>query len=346
MEEVLGDLAEAINGMKIQRVPPPVPFKGVGQGDIKDFFDAFEKYCDSVYKKEYSSYLQVLPSFLENEAKSIVLAYGTGDGVDYRVVKDRVIAEISTRRTLGANQYTDFFSAKRLPNESLVCFSIRLESLATKMPNATADTKNVMTRSKFISDLSPTIIRQLNLQFGNENDATLAQIVRLASVLEEGNPNIGTVGALNSWPVSSVEFEDGYSASNYPAPMCCNVNPLTSTQKFSPHYPVKPSPRANSDFKCFGCGEVGHMRNKCPKSDFKCFRCNKRGHFANKCTESNGSRSDGISNVCSFCGEGSHALMECKQFQNRFLLCVWCGASDHASHLCTRNPGNGNVSDW
>ena len=57
MEEVLGDLAEAINGMKIQRVPPPVPFKGIGQGDIKDFFDAFEKYCDSVYKKEYSSYL-------------------------------------------------------------------------------------------------------------------------------------------------------------------------------------------------------------------------------------------------------------------------------------------------
>ena len=116
--DVLDRLAVAIRTMNPTEVPPPVIFNGVG--NIKDFFISFERFCRSKYGDNYDSYLVVLPTYLAGEAKNIAQSFGTGSNVSYNTVKNRLIAE-HARKSLGRNNFTDFFSATRLPSESLVC---------------------------------------------------------------------------------------------------------------------------------------------------------------------------------------------------------------------------------
>ena len=122
MEAVLENLAEAIAAMRAQNVPPPQIYKGVGS--IEDFFTRFEKYAAVQYQNDEDSYLTVLPNFLEGEPQNLVTAFGTGTGITYQEVKEKVIQELKSRKTLGANDYTEFFAAKRRNGETLVCFCI------------------------------------------------------------------------------------------------------------------------------------------------------------------------------------------------------------------------------
>ena len=103
MDGILTRLTDAIESMKIVRAPPPSPY--IGYGDIADFFRSFEAYCLALYKQDFQAYLTVLPSFLEGEAKQIAVAYGSA--ANYRTVKDKIIEELSARRTLGTNRVTD-----------------------------------------------------------------------------------------------------------------------------------------------------------------------------------------------------------------------------------------------
>ena len=119
MEEMVSSLVDAIKDMKVERVPPPVSY--TGRGNLNEFFTSFERYAASLYKEDFASYLQILPSFLTGESKNIV-SFGTG--ANYHVVKERLRIE-SNKRTLGSNSFTDFFATVRLPGESLTCFSIR-----------------------------------------------------------------------------------------------------------------------------------------------------------------------------------------------------------------------------
>ena len=179
MEQVFTELTDAIRGMNIARTPPPAIFKGIGS--IDDFFRNFEAYCETLYRDQYNSYLQVLPTFLEGEAKEIVRAFGTGANVAYNDVKDKLKTEFK-KKTLGHSKYVEFFSAKRLPNESLVCFSIRLESMAKSIPNTADAQRNIMVKSKFLTSLKPAIAREVNIRYGTDANATLEQIVNLSSI--------------------------------------------------------------------------------------------------------------------------------------------------------------------
>ena len=326
MSGALAQLADVLSNMNMDKVPPPVPYKG--KGCIKDFFAAFERYCISLYKGNTDSFLQVLPSFLEGEAKAIVNSFGFGSGVSYEMVRDRVIREMTHRRSLGSNNYSDFFSAKRFPEESLTCFSIRLEALANKITEATEEAKVIMVRSKFVGSLDAEMMRQMNVQLGYRENASLEEIVRLATVLENARPK---VAAAMDWPV------------------------VASGQPLD----VQSAPRAQTrDIRCFRCGQLGHYKHQCTsrtvdKSNVVCYKCDRKGHFARECRAAPNNRSAKANEACSFCGEGSHPLMECEKFRNQYMSCVWCGATTHASYTCDRNPaapknpsGNGVAPAW
>lgn len=132
MTDVVHNLAEAIRDMRFDR---PSAIAGMGGSiGINSFFVTLEKYCITVCKKKTQSWLQVLPSFLEGEARSIVHTFRTN--TKYHKVKQRLIDEFTNRSTLPGIEFFYFFSATRHLGESWTCFSIRLETLARNVAQA------------------------------------------------------------------------------------------------------------------------------------------------------------------------------------------------------------------
>ena len=259
MAAALNHLAQAIDGMN--KVPPPLPYAGRSSAiHVDDFLANFEKYCKAVYKNDKDSWLQILPTFLEGEAKAIVVAHGRGSGVDYDTVKNRLVLEVKQKDTLGSNKFADFFSASRQPGESLVSYRIRLESRANKaFPSEEACT--LMVKNKFISSLPSEIVLQLNIQLGHQSDTSLDQVVRLATILESQSPKLNTIVGATKENFPWVAAVEGHSSQ------------------------PQGVARAGDVRKCFSCGEPGHMRRDCKNrkgTTGNCFKCGMPGHFAEK----------------------------------------------------------------
>ena len=351
MDLVLQNLTDAIDQLNINKVPPPMQYNGeFSSTSIEDFFQNFERYAHALYQDEYRSYLQILPSYLVGEAKNIVLAFGSGPGVTYQQVKDRLIEQINSRKTIGSNKYTDFFSAKRRVGESLICYSIRLQALAAKMPNASQQTKDIMVKSKFLSSLNTATARQVDITLSNNQNPTLDQIVKLAGILES---DAGVSGTVNAAQFQTVTWEDaGAGAAYYAANAPFVMNPVSNTQT-----------------KCYACQATDHLISDCPVAKAtKCYNCSELGHIAKNCKQPRRQRNSGQAQGaggsgsqrssgnqgnsnrtsaaqkqvnCAFCGGDSHLMIDCSLFKSRMCVCVWCGES-HASHTCVHKPKSGN----
>ena len=163
MFEVLTALNTNLARLGANRVPPPSTYNG--STSVATFFRQFEAYCTSIYGDEKSSWLQILPSFTDGEPRAIVESFGMGAHVTYQMVKERLIAECE-RRTLGSNKITDFYAATRRSQESLLCFSIRLQILVGRMNRVLDDHKRLMLKTKFVSCLKPvTVTHYCTLQY-------------------------------------------------------------------------------------------------------------------------------------------------------------------------------------
>ena len=377
MADVLQNLATAIAGLNVNKVPPPQPYCGLGS--VNDWFTTFERYANALYQNDYPSYLQILPSFLEGEAKNIVMAYGTSGGTDYQTVKDRLVLEMQTRHALGNNAYTDFFSTKRRVGESLVCYSIRLQAMAEKLPNATRETKEVMTKSKFLGGLAPVIAKQVNIHMANKDNVTLDQIVKLATILDSER-GCAAVTANQNLDAYVDIVQDPYQGWN-------DHHIENAHQLMAVAAPAAPNFNRDARQQCYICKAGDHFAKDCPIGrSTRCYHCQNLGHIAKNCPNRNGqpgnqqqqngnrnfardvtmenntgrnataergrnSRNEAVGGAgrssgdqCSYCGKKGHLMKDCFAFEKKLVVCVWCGAS-HASHTCEHKPsGNGIAS--
>ena len=369
LNTVLQNLAQSIADMKTNHVPPPTPYKGIGS--ISDFFAAFDRYAGAQYKVDYQSYLQILPNFLEGEAKAIALSYGSGSAVRYQDVKGRIIREMDRRNCMGANSMTDFFSIKRLPGESLTCFVIRLENSALKVEACpTERAQKEIVRSKFLNSLPDPVVAKLTEHFGYMDSVELEKVVRLASIFEE---HMGL--SPSAWPVNQVAATapapgvpgDLGSSFNHTSPShnysfaIANQN-LNHSERYSPanhrndqltpnlnpreRYP-SPSPRNNprGNVRCYNCQGQGHYARDCNQRSSRNSgnesgtggRGNSRG---NQGTARRASPENPQSFLCMFCGIKGHVFTDCEKLQRRCMACNWCGSIDHVSHQCPNKPGS------
>ena len=77
MTEVVEAITLEFISRKQPKVPAPPMFKGQQEGAcIDSFFTKFEKFCKSLYREDQDTWVQVLPEYLEGDAKSLALAFG------------------------------------------------------------------------------------------------------------------------------------------------------------------------------------------------------------------------------------------------------------------------------
>ena len=152
-------------------IPPPNIFSG-SHGSLNDFLYLFERYCVSIYGEDQLSWLQVLPSYLEGEARNIVLAFGLDRNIDYAMVKERLLWELKPPG-LQDRYYQEFCVASKYASESYSCYSIRLEVLLGRVAHLTSDIKRFLVISKFLSCLPSNILETVTIEVANEPNVNI-----------------------------------------------------------------------------------------------------------------------------------------------------------------------------
>ena len=332
----LSELTATIKEFNRERVPPPAEF--TGKGRIECFFTQFERYARSLYKANTESYLRLLPQFLRGEARDVVLSFGYGDDITYQVVKERVIKVLNDRKGLGSNSFAELITMSREPDESLVCYGIRLQVAADNFTVASAEAREIIVHTLLLASLPKPVLRQLNLQFAALGELSLDCIIRIATVLETQETSVVVredgMQTLNSAAVQTYMRSARADAVSNNVQQSSRVVGCYSAELIPKRECISSSKSSNGwnhkrrrKFlgKCHGCGKVGHTAR----------RCFKRKEFK-------GRRVLGTQQ-CAFCETGQHALVNCLAFKSSVMQCAFCGSLGHPSFDCV-NKLAGNCS--
>ena len=163
------------------------------------------------------------------------------------------------------------------------------------------------------------MVEQMKIQFGHQTEASLDQIVRLASILEPQYKGRKASETTLSIYKSAAAVE--------------HIEPDTR-RKLNCGHCHKDGHVERDCFakksKCYECGRTGHLVRSCPKRDENTRQQPRRGIIAPV------PRQERL--MCNFCGEAGRFMSRCDVFRAQFCVCVWCGGSDHQSYQCNAKP--------
>ena len=239
-------------------IPPPNIFSG-SRGSIDDFLYLFERYCVSIYGEDQLSWLQVLPSYLEGEARNIVLAFGLDRNIDYAMVKERLLWELKPSG-LQDRYYQDFCVASKCASESYSCYSIRLEVLLGRVAHLTNDIRRFLVISKFLSCLPSNILETVTIEVANEPNVNIRQLVTLVK-------NVQLLGV----PENDV---------------CSDIRVTNVKAEYRDNDNIPTRKRFPNGNKCFRCQLSGHYKVSCTAKLIKCKDCHQYHHKLVKCSMS------------------------------------------------------------
>lgn len=230
-----------------------------------------------------------MPDYLEGELLKTVQAFSSE--VDYDVIKSRLLKDFIKVEGVTGSNFSDLLNAKRRTGESLNCFHIRLEGLASKL-GLDQDSTNLLILSVLEKNIEPTILSEINKLKYMGTEITVEVFLKLSTELASINRP--------SQLLTCSENESVFKIADN--------NNLGS---------------GASGSRCFGCGEVGHYRRDCKSSSIDqtnivCFTCRQKGHVSKMCPnkEYPSESRENNSVVCVFCGKSGHYMKYCHEFQN------------------------------
>ena len=110
MTEVVEAITQGFISLKQPKVPAPPVFKGQQEGvRIDNLFTNFEKFCMNLYKEDREAWIQVLPEYLEGEAKSLALAFVLN--ANYDIVKQKLVTKYRDVSRLDDGELQNIFHA-------------------------------------------------------------------------------------------------------------------------------------------------------------------------------------------------------------------------------------------
>ena len=318
MTEVVEAITQGFISLKQPKVPAPPVFKGQQEGVcIDSFFTRFEKFCKSLYKEDQDAWVQVLPEYLEGEAKSLALSFGST--ANYDTVKQKLVTKYRQVSRLEDGDLQNIFHATKKPGESYEIFEVRLQVLASQWQDATDGNRQALVRARFLDILEPASRQKVNIQFGHEAGVVEFQkIVDFVSTLEAVQRSKAAAKAATI-PPREVVTEMATKVA---------VPPVDELRGGSSGARAKDIANQKAR-KCNYCKRPGHLAADCWQKRGLCFKCHQAGHFTNVCPnpvvvkhpvekeESPGRQQ------CPVCRTWGHAPWQCDLLWQRMLALLW-----------------------
>ena len=254
--------------------------------------------------------LHVLLGLLEGQALDVCGALSSKEQADYNKVKSTLKAQFTTEVD-ELQAFSAFSQATRQPGESIQAFGDRLKRLAQwTYPNQTETNEQVVQTivNRFICGIQdPWLQRKLFVDRPKDLETAVKKVKELhrqqdviasltpapgsaAASCGSSAPEHGAVcGSSTQWEKKAENLPQQHGRHQQPA-----SNSATSgTRSSAVPPPAQISrPAARQPPRCFGCGEMGHIRRFCPNSRSDrtkesrpswCLCCGQDGHWMVDC---------------------------------------------------------------
>ncbi|XP_050701836.1 uncharacterized protein LOC126988072 isoform X2 [Eriocheir sinensis] len=217
---------------------PKLPAYQDGE-DIATYLTRFERVAE-LLQLDQDTYAVRLGCLLTGKAAELYVTLSPEITSDYDALRMSLLAGF---KKTSDGYRLDFPSAKIRDGENYTEFTVHLTRLfqswleASKVPADFDSLKKFMVLDQFLASLSPN----LRTFIKEHRPSSLDSAVQLADDL------------------TTAHYSSRSSAK--PAP-----RPLKPTSKTSPPARTSSTPTTSSTIKCHGCGELGHIRPRCPKN--------------------------------------------------------------------------------
>ena len=262
-------------------------------GDIEDWIQHYELCCRANrWEANDGLKLLTMATHFRGRALAVYSRLRDADKATYPALKTAMIRafapDTAERRRLAHQQYV---SRRWKSGESMEECARALERLLDKaMPGITEANRHRELITKFSELMSPEVAYQLSLQtFATFEECLMRaqELDLLQSRLRQHRVGMVSERAdrqeeeIRSLRRRIAELEAGRPRREGPRDNAAEeATPSTG----------RALPRGQGR-RCFGCGEIGHLRHECPKVEARekragpCFECGEMGHLARDCEE-------------------------------------------------------------
>lgn len=251
------------------------PFTGTDGEDWDTWIGRFEARTAQLTE---SDKLHVLVSLLEGRALDICASLSEEKQQNYSTVKS-ILGNAFSSKVDELQAFAAFSQASRQPNESVQSFGDRLKKLARWVYHNQTDTNEQVIQTvvnRFICGLQDSWLqRKLFVDKPKTVDEAISKVAELhrqQEVIASLTPASGSAEALQACPASSLGARNGVPAAwRQNSTHAEDTRTAAATGSASTPGPNPAEIRsigrtARQPFRCYGCGEVGHIRRFCPNT--------------------------------------------------------------------------------